>query len=74
MNKIAAMMMVLALAGCTRREPLAPPPPPAPKVDNAGDAIAKDIHDKLDTASAAGKAVEQAGADQAEKIKAATDK
>ncbi|MES2130139.1 MAG: hypothetical protein V4463_22950 [Pseudomonadota bacterium] len=63
----------LAAAGCNKHEPVAPPPPPAPKVDNVGDTIAKDIHGKLDKATDAGKAVEQAGADQAEKIKAATE-
>ena len=77
MKKFALMGAILALgmvaAGCKKQEPPSAPPPPAPKVDNVGDTVAKGIHDKLDKAADAGKAVEQAGADQADKIKAATE-
>jgi hypothetical protein len=81
MNKVmigvGLLAVAAAVAGCTKRnESLVASESASATASasaNMGDAVAKDIHDKLDKAKAAGKAVEDAGKAQEEKVKQATE-
>lgn len=67
----AALLAAAVMAGCTRRDESLVASQKASA--NVGDSVAKDIHDKLDKAKAAGKAVEDAGKAQGDKLREATE-
>jgi hypothetical protein len=79
MNKgiwLAALLaLAVSLTACKKKEePVeTAPEKKASAEQNAGDRVARDIHDKLDKAKAAGDAVEKSGQVQDDALKAATE-
>ncbi len=81
MNKLSLLVALVAIAaassGCTKRNAAVVESPSASATASAsanmGDVVAKDIHDKLDKAKAAGKAVEASGKVNDDALKAATE-
>jgi hypothetical protein len=77
MNKqiwiVAMLALAVSLTGCTKKEDeMGPAQKAGAAIDNAGDRVAKDIHEKLDKARDAGQDVAEAAKVQGEAIKEAT--
>jgi hypothetical protein len=73
MIAVTLLAAVVALAGCKKKdEEMGPAQKAGAAIDNAGDRVAKDIHDKLDKAHAAADGVADAAKAQGEAIKDAT--
>lgn len=66
---VAAMAM---LSACQKKEEMGPAQKAGAAIDNAGDKVAKDIHDKLDKAKEAGQKVEDAARQAGDNLKEAT--
>jgi F0F1-type ATP synthase membrane subunit b/b' len=71
----AAMMVALvaALGACKKEEEMGPAQKAGAAIDNAGDKVAKEIHDKLDKADQAAKDMADAARATGDKIKDATE-
>lgn len=70
---VAVLAAALVLVGgCKKKEEMGPAQQAGQAIDNAGDKVAKDIHDKLDKAKEAGKSVEDAARAAGDKIEEAT--
>jgi hypothetical protein len=66
LTAVMALALVAGVAGCSKRdEAMGPAQKAGQAVDNAGDKVARDLHDKLDRANQAAQSV----ADQAEATK-----
>ena len=76
MNKniwvVALLAMAVSLGGCEKNEEMGPAQKAGAAIDNAGDRVAKDIHEKLDKARDATNDVAEAAKVQGEAIKEAT--
>jgi F0F1-type ATP synthase membrane subunit b/b' len=74
MVKAAVLVaMVVAVSACSKRdEAMGPAQKAGAAIDNAGDKVAKDIHDKLDKAEQAGKDVAAAAEATRDKLSDAT--
>src|SRR5450830_1063842 len=69
-----AAVLALGLQGCSKREDgMGPAQQAGQAVDNAGDKVAKDLHDKLDKANAAAQQTADAARQTRDQIAAATD-
>jgi methyl-accepting chemotaxis protein len=80
MNAIRVLSAVLVLgilagvSGCTRRdETMGPAQKAGQAVDNAGDKVARELHDKLDKADQAAKDVARSAQDTSDQINQATE-
>lgn len=77
MNKgtlvVALLAGAMVLAGCSKKaDDMGPAQQAGAAIDNAGDKVAKDIHDKLDKAKQAGQDVADAAKAQGDALKDAT--
>ncbi|MES2150597.1 MAG: hypothetical protein V4508_12495 [Pseudomonadota bacterium] len=73
MGLVLALAALLAAPGCSKRDAsMGPAQKAGAAIDNAGDKVAAELHDKLDKAKAASEQVAKAAQDADEKLKAAT--
>jgi predicted trehalose synthase len=71
---LVACALVAGLAGCTKKdEAMGPAQKAGAAVDAAGDKVAREMHDKLDRASAAAKQVADSAAETRDKIEQQTE-
>jgi hypothetical protein len=72
-SALLAVALVAGAAGCTKRdEAMGPAQKAGQAVDNAGDKVAADLHEKLDRAKQAGQQVADSAAETKDRIEAAT--
>ncbi len=73
LSAMLAVLLATGAAGCTKRdEAMGPVQKAGQAVDNAGDKVAQDLHDKLDRAKQAGQQVADSAAETKNKIEQAT--
>jgi methyl-accepting chemotaxis protein len=73
LSAVLALALVGGMSACTRRdESMGPAQEAGKKIDNVGDKVAKDLHDKLDKANQAAKDAAKSAQDTADKINDAT--
>ena len=73
LSAVLAVALVAGMSACTKRdESMGPAQAAGKKLDNVGDQVAKDLHDKLDKADQAAKDVAKSAQDTADKINDAT--
>jgi hypothetical protein len=71
---LLALSLVAGLAACSKRdEAMGPAQKAGQAIDNAGDKVAKDLHDKLDKANQAGKDIAKSAQETSDKINDATE-
>jgi Flp pilus assembly protein TadG len=74
LSALLAVALVVGVAGCGKRdEAMGPAQKAGQAVDNAGDKVARDLHDKLDRANEAAQQVANSAAATKDKISAATE-
>ena len=70
---LLALALAGGVAGCGKRdEAMGPAQKAGQKIDNAGDQVARDLHDKLDRANQAAQQVADSAAQTKDQIAAAT--
>jgi hypothetical protein len=69
----ALLALMAGLSACSKRdESMGPAQKAGQAIDNAGDKVAKDLHDKLDKANQVGKDLAKSAQDTSDKIDEAT--
>ena len=73
LSAVLALVLMAGMVACTKRdEGMGPAQKAGQALDNAGDKVAKDLHDKLDKADQAAKDVAKSAQETADKINDAT--